>query len=144
MKNKLIDGLCTHLHRLTGHAIYTEHGKNNIDFPCFFVRLIEDKITQDLGDRYIVDSQFDIQYFHNESDEIDDVYRIHEIGDALYFELEYVRLDENTIVRGEDMHYRITDGVLHFFVTYEVHILKKRDKLPTMQRLELKEALKDG
>ena len=43
---------------------------------------------------------------------------------------------KNDLIRGTQMSYEIIDGVLHFFVNYDVFVYKQSNVLPTMEDME--------
>jgi len=74
---------------------------------------------------------------------VTDTRKLIDIPSVLYQLLEFVQVGERTIM-GTGMKYKISDGVLHFFVTYE-NILRKVDKpIERMKHMELTERVKDG
>ena len=60
--------------------------------------------------------------------------------DKLFDELEYVRMLNGDLIRGTDMHAEIEDGVLHFFVNYNLFLIKKYDIIDN-EKMEFLEAL---
>lgn len=81
----------------------------------------------------------------NAADEVSDVREeIHKMAEAFFVELEYITLSDGSVIRGTDMHYRTTDGALHFFVSYNLFILKDREKAEKMQSLKAEGAIKNG
>ena len=82
-------------------------------------------------------------YYANNLDVVTDTRKLIDIPRVLYQLLEFVQVGERTIM-GTGMKYKISDGVLHFFVTYE-NILRAVSKpIDHMKRMELTERLKDG
>ena len=43
---------------------------------------------------------------------------------------------KNDLIRGTQMSYEIIDGVLHFFVNYDIFVYKQSNVLPTMEDME--------
>lgn len=48
--------------------------------------------------------------------------------------LEYLVVEEN-LVRGTGMNSETVDGILNFFVSYDMFVLKKQDDLPLMEEV---------
>ena len=69
--------------------------------------------------------------------------QINPIVEQLYFDLEYITLSDNSLLQGDDMSYRITDGILHFKVSYSYHIRKVHKEDP-MQSLTQKQEVTHG
>ncbi|WP_270167581.1 phage tail terminator family protein [Paenibacillus sp. SYP-B4298] len=123
--------------------IYSEEIKQGLDPPCFFVKLFPVAQERQQGRRYIRQHTFDIHYFPrgfdtggagaaNEE--------MHWLSDTLYDVMEYI--DCNGLIRGTGMRHEIVDGVLHFFVSYELHLLRQRPASPPMERMDMKQELK--
>jgi hypothetical protein len=58
--------------------------------------------------------------------------QINPVTESLYFDLEYITLSDGSMLNGIDMSHRVTDGILHFKVSYEYHILKVLNKDPML------------
>ena len=54
---------------------------------------------------------------------------LNDMIDNLY-DLEYIELTDKTLLRAHKLHPKIEDGVLHFFIDYEIFI-KKEDATTT-------------
>ena len=143
--NRIIEGLGAKLHALTGYPVYVDFKKNHVQFPCFRLKLLEQSSAHVLGDRYMQEHHFDIWYILNDADEVTDSRKeIHEMAEALFIALEYITLEDGTQVRGEEMSYRVTDGILHFLVAYNVFVLKERPNAEKMKTLNTKGGVKHG
>mgnify|MGYP000034465622 CR=1 FL=1 len=139
---EVVNGISTALYKATGCPVFTEEGKNNITFPCFYVSLLNDEREQHLDKRYMSEHDFDIRLFFNDADEVTDVDTAAEIAEVLYDVLEYITVSTGQKLRGTKMSNRITDGVLHFFVSYDFFILKPREPGTKMQTLDFNEGVK--
>lgn len=136
--NKVIKGISKRLYDCTKYPVYVDKKTNNVHFPCFFLRVSDTSRNRIVGERYLQTHTFDIWYLPNEADEIKDVMNeLHELAENLYFILEYIEC-EDFLIRGSDMSYRLTDGSFHFFVTYEVFLLKEKKQEEFMENLEVK------
>jgi len=143
--NRIIEGLGAKLHALTGYPVYVDFKKNHVQFPCFHLKLLDQSSSHVLGDRHMQEHRFDIWYILNDADEVTDSRKeIHEMAEALFMALEYITLEDGTQVRGEEMSYRVTDGILHFFVAYNVFVFKERPHVEKMQTLNAKGGAKHG
>ncbi len=65
------------------------------------------------------------------------------MADTLFMALEYITVDGGRKLRGTEMRYRITDNVLHFLVSYNMHVLKGVEKEPAMQTLHTEGRVKN-
>ena len=133
--NEIIKGISSKLHKLTKYPVYVDVKKNHVVFPCFYLKQLDQS----------QDHSFDIWFMPNAADEVSDVREeIHKMAEAFFVELEYITLSDGSVIRGTDMHYRTTDGALHFFVSYNLFILKEREKAEKMQSLKAEGAIKNG
>lgn len=143
--NEIIKGLSTKLHKLTGYPVYVDMKKNNATFPCFYLKQLDQSQELSAGNRYWQEHNFDIWFMPNAADEVSAVRKeIHEMAEAFFIELEYITLSDGSVIRGTDMHYRTTDGALHFFISYNLFILKELEKTEKMESLKTKGAIKNG
>lgn len=108
--------------------------------PCFFILASSSEQKQVIKDRYVRQHVFDVQYFPR-----DTYLPAAELGKAealLWMALEYVELADGPI-RGTEMRTQIMDGVLHFFVQYDVFVMKKQKQLPVMEKLRQVQKIKE-
>lgn len=139
--NNIIKGVSKKLYNCTKYPVYVNKKMNNVHFPCFFIRMTDNSRDHVLGVRYLQTQMLDIWYLPNAEEEII-INEVHELAESLYTQLEYINCGE-VIVRGTDMNYRITDGGLHFFVTYEVFLFKEKNKKEFMKHLNAKGHIHD-
>ena len=86
--------------------------------------------------RYERRNDFDIMFFISDDDYIEvQQEQINPITEDLYFDLEYITLSDGSLLNGIDMSHRVTDGILHFKVSYEYHILKNKHNTDPMLTL---------
>ena len=131
------------VHKALNVPIYLEFKENNITFPCAYIKVIEPSMNRHVGELHNISLNLDIMYYANNLDVVTDTRKLIDIPRVLYQLLEFVQVGERTIM-GTGMKYKISDGVLHFFVTYE-NILRAVSKpIDHMKRMELTERLKDG
>ena len=65
------------------------------------------------------------------------------MAEQLYDCLEYIQIAGGNCC-GRRMRHEIIDGVLHFFVDYDFHVLRERPEEPKMQDLHVEGRLVDG
>lgn len=58
------------------------------------------------------------------------------MADKLYELLEYVKVNEN-LYRSSNMTYDVIDGVLHFMLQFNYHVIKEIDTVEKMQKLKV-------
>lgn len=117
----------------TTYHYYKEDVEQNFIEPCFTVdaRLPTQRSRSPvMYDRSI---PLIIHYFtNNEKTRKQELY---DMGEQLYECLEYLNIDGD-LLRGEDMSWRITEGVLQFFVTYEFMTKRVNNDQNAMELLE--------
>ncbi len=136
MINELIIGIsqCLDIH-FTDIEIFIDEMKQGIVAPCFFIQLLNAGQEQIVGNRYHREQSFDVHYFPKNSTS-----ELNNMSDQLMNALEYIEV-EGGLVRGTKMHSEVVDGVLHFFVDFNLIITKqKHDEF--MEKLKIKERVK--
>lgn len=131
MVNSIIKGIAKKLNETfgAGYKIYKEDIEQNFVEPCFSIVHIMSINSGKLPHRYLRTNRFNVQFFpesniHAKND-------IYEVAEKMLLEMEYITVDGN-LCRGTDMRYEIEDGVLHFFVNYNLFIKKEQEKVPML------------
>ena len=128
MVNEIMTGITVKLDSIYGDTCryYGDRDEiQNLDPPCFFVSVLNPAVRLVHDRRYRADCPFDVAFFpvtHGDNT------GLHEIGDTLFQELEYITLADGIPVRGTDMSYEIVDGVLHFRVSYNGFYLREAEE----------------
>lgn len=136
---ELINGLARKLYSIRAYPVYVDEIKNKVQFPCWRIKLLDDaSVKLVVGDRYQQEDTFDVWMILNERGEIDDVRgQVIALAESLMYDLELIALDDGTKLRGSDLHYRITDGVLHVFVTYATFTRRIKPAGDVMEHLDV-------
>ncbi|MCH4097274.1 MAG: hypothetical protein LKE88_11675 [Acidaminococcus provencensis] len=139
MTTELINELARKLHSIRAYPVYVDEIKNKVQFPCWRIKLLDDaSVKLVVGDRYQQEATFDVWMILNERGEIDDIRgQVIALAESLMYELELISLEDGTKVRGSDLHYRITDGVLHVFVTYATFTRRIKPAGDVMEHLDV-------
>lgn len=123
MVNKIIDGISVKLNQAFGDTvrIYSENVTQGLTTPCFFISTLN--VSQDpmLGTRAFRNNLFDVHYFPavpNSNSECETV------ASDLYDAMDNITLLDGDILRGTKMHHEVVEGVLHFFVNYNLFVNK--------------------
>jgi hypothetical protein len=121
----------------TTSKIYDEEIEQGLNESSFFVKLLNGGHVRELNRRYKRVHDFDIHYFGSSNEEMNTM------AEKMCDILERVKVDAagNTIA-GRSMSHEIVDRVLHFFVSYEFHVLNEAEVVPIMQKLEQEGNLK--
>lgn len=140
MINQIIDGISVAINSEFGdsYEIYTESVKQGLEEPCFSILCLNPKIDQFLGKRYFRTNQFCIHYFPSSSEPRSECQAVTErLMDCL--ELITVTGDK---VRGTKMNGEIVDGVLSFFVNYDMFVYKEKITEQVMENLDYNTGVK--
>ena len=134
--NEIIDGIAKSLFNSFKYPIYIDEIKSDAQFPCFVIETLNTEQTHIMDIRYSRRNDFDIMFFISDDDYIEDQkVQMNPITEDLYFDLEYITLSDGSFLNGIDMSHRVTDGILHFKVSYEYHILKNKHNADPMLTL---------
>ena len=121
-----------------GYEIYTESVEQDLLEPCFSILCLNPTIEQYLGNKYYRTNQFSVQYFPSTGEKNAECFSVHE---RLSHCLEYITVDGN-LSRGTKMNGRPVDGVLSFFVNYDMFVYKVATPEDEMETVELNSDVK--
>lgn len=122
MINKIIDGISVAINSKFGdpYEIYTESVEQGLKEPCFSILCLNPTIERFLGERFFRTNQFCIHYFPKTSEKRSECFSVME---KLYETLETITVD-GALIRGTKMKAEVVDGVLSFFVNYDMYVYK--------------------
>lgn len=109
--------------------IYGEEIKQGLVPPSFFVKSMLDSQSKEVGRRYLRRHAYDIHYFGQTNHEL------RAMAEQLYDIMEYILIN-GKVFRGSKMQHEIIDGVLHFYVDYDFHVMRQKEVIPKMNTLE--------
>ena len=134
MINKIIDGISVAINSEFGdsHEIYTESVNQDLSDGSFSILCLNPAIEQFLGKRYFRTNKFCIHYFPKTDEPRSEC---QSVIDRLMDCLEIIAV-QGDLVRGTKMNSEIVDGVLSFFVNYDLFVYKEADRNPAMEVLE--------
>lgn len=123
MINKIIDGISIKLNQVFGDGvrIYSEDVKQGLNEPCFFIAVLNPSQVNLIGKRSFRQHPFDIHYFPAVQDNNNE---LQSKASDLYEALESITLIDGDMVRGSKMNHEVIDGVLHFFVNFDMFVNK--------------------
>jgi len=142
MLNDIITGIAKTLGTTFGSEfrVYKNDVKQGFTEPCFFIATLKPEQKPLLGDRAIWRNPFDIHYFPKDGGTNEELYNV---AEYLMFGLRYITLPNGDLLRGLSISYEAVDGVLHFFITYNMIVTIPKE-LPTMETLEIDQHTKKG
>lgn len=103
------------------YTIYTESVEQGLCEPCFFVFCINPTNRVFFGKRYFRENGFCLQYLPGDKDQARE--ECNAVAERLYTCLEYITV-AGDLIRGTKMSYEVVDGVLSFFVNYDLFCYK--------------------
>lgn len=129
------------------YTVYDDSVEQGLKEPCFFIQCLESTNNRYMGQRYFRTNQFCVQYFPKDRE--NPRRECEQTAERLYEVLECLTIyDIQTQLWGKKMRHTVEDGVLNFFVNYDLFILKEREKylMKILEHnfLEKKGDLKDG
>lgn len=113
--------------------IYNESIEQGFEGPCFFIKILSSAQDKELNIIYKKNIAFDIHYFSDKENVNSDC---NNMADKLYEVLEYVKVNEN-LYKSSNMTHEVIEGVLHFMLQFNYHVIKKIEKAPKMNKLEV-------
>ncbi len=143
MLDQIINGIAQKLNQVFGDEteIYIDEVEQDLKEPCFLILCIDGGQEQGVGPLYFREQAFDIHYFPQSKKQ--STREINSVLGLLYEELEYIEVSGN-LVRGTEMKHEVIDGVLHFFVHYDIWLRKVIEPDPAMEEIEVNGGIKDG
>lgn len=137
MLNDIMDAVTGKLDELFPTCtIYTDEVEQDLQEPCFFVGFLEPSETPMLGQRYFRSTGVSIQYLPGESEAVSR--ELARAADTLMDGMEYIRLPDGPLLRGTRMKGNASDGVLNFFVNYNMFVIKEKEQEEVMEKLDVK------
>lgn len=139
MIKAIIDGICLALNEEFGddYTIYTDGVKQGLEEPCFSIVPINPNNSQFLGSKYYRENLFCIHYFPESEEKVSECL---DVLERLYDCLEIIEINSNKSL-GINMNGEINDGVLSFFINYNLFVIKEKSEVP-MEDLELSQSVK--
>lgn len=134
MISSIIKGISVAINAEFGdrYTIYTESIEQGLKEPCFFISCLNPTNKVFFGERYFRTNQMCIQYIPtNTSVEKEEC---NAVVERLFNCLEYITVGEDP-VRGSKMNSEIVDGILNFFVNYDLFIMKLKNEEVAMNEI---------
>lgn len=107
---------------------------------CFLIVPTKYEQKQKLGNRYELLQSFEIRYIPLNAKEY--TLECANIMPKLFATLEYITIDGD-LTRGTNMSAQIQDGMLHFFVDFNLFVLKVQERF-NMETMQSDVLLKEG
>ena len=142
MINSIIEAISIALNAEFGdeYRIYADNIEQGLIEPCFFISCINPTNNLFFGRRYFRENMFCIQYFPKDSSREKE--ECNETAERLFLCLELLTVNGD-LVRGTKMRSETVDGVLNFFVNYDMFVYLKGEETPVMEILHTDVATKE-
>ena len=134
MINSIIESISITLSSEFGdkYKIHREEKRQGLKEPCFFIQCLNPTEELFFWKRYFRKNQFCIQYFpENKLHGKEECYAV---GERLFSCLEYLDVGGD-LVMGTKRKYEVVDGILHFFVNYDLFVYKVAEPVPFMEEV---------
>lgn len=137
---KVLDGISKKIFSVFGddYNISTDDIPQNFEKPAFFIKVLNDNEKHYRGKRYSSNKSFVI-YGFSENDSEEELY---EMGENLY-NLEYIELEDGSLLRGINRSFRVENKTLIFLIDYNTFVYKKGIEDEKMQTIYINEEVKN-
>ena len=115
------------------YTIRANELKQGLKEPCFFISCVNPTFRLFFNKRYFRENLFCIQYFPKSKNRAKE--ECNDVTERLFIALEYIRVDGD-LTRGTKMHSEYVDGVLNFFVNYDMFVYMTKDDVAYMETLK--------
>lgn len=134
MINSIIESISITLNAEFGdkYKIHREAKRQGLKEPCFFLQCLNPTEKLFFWKRYFRQNQFCIQYFPE--DKFQENQECYAVGERLFSCLEYLDVGGD-LVMGTKRKYEVADGILHFFVNYDLFVYKVAESVPVMEEV---------
>ncbi len=134
MINSIIESISISLDTEFGdrYKIYREVKRQGLREPCFFIQCLNPTEKLFFWKRYFRQNQFCIQYFPEGMAHTNEECCF--VAERLFMCLEYLNVAGGPVM-GTKMKYEIVDGILHFFVNYDLFVYKVAESVPYMEKV---------
>lgn len=122
------------------YAVYINQVEQELQSSCFLIVPVKHEQKQKLGNRYELLQSFDIRYFPSSTQEYTE--ECANVTSKLFRILEYITVDGD-LTRGTNMSAQIQDGIMHFFVDFNLFVFKLQERF-NMETMQSDVSLKEG
>lgn len=120
----ILDGITLALRRAYPDAqIEADAVEQGLTPPAFLVLLVNEEQSRLIGARWRRSPRFDILYFPKKGRE-----ECYAVADNLRQALELITLPTGDALLGMDISFEVTDGVLHFMLSYRHHVYRQMEE----------------
>lgn len=134
MINSIIESISVAINAEFGdrYKIHREAKRQGLTEPCFFIQCLNPTEKLFFWKRYFRRNQFCIQYFSE--NKFNRNQECHAVAERLFSCLEWLDVGGDPVM-GTEMKYEVDDGILHFFVNYDLFVYKMGESVPVMEEV---------
>lgn len=119
--------------------IYANEIQQGFKEPCFFIKMLKLDEKQIIGERYFRRYFFDIRYHPDKHKKSQNIWGV---AEKLQDLLEMITTPEGHLIRGTERNAAVEDDVLHYFISYNMFVIKPKNKEEYMENLQQKQGVK--
>lgn len=132
---KILDGITLALRAAYPECqIESDAIEQGLTPPAFLALLADVEQVKQIGERWKRLPRFDILYFPKKGRE-----ECYKVADDLCTVLELITLPGGGLLRGTEISFEVTDGVLHFMVSYNHFIRRESGEQIYMSELKIEQ-----
>ena len=136
----VIKGISTTIiNSFPGSEIYVNEIQQGFKEPCFFIKMLKLDEKQVIGERYFRRYFFDVRFYPDKNKKNQSIWGV---ADKLQDILEMINTPEQHLLRGTDRNAVVEDDVLHYFVSYNMFVIKPKNQEEHMENLQQKQGVK--
>ena len=142
MLNEIIKGISMALNAAfgDGYEIYQNDVEQGLKEPCFLIAVLKPDISPLQKNRFMNRNPLDVHYFPTSGRNNAELFTV--AGDLMEC-LEFITLPNGDVLHGTSMSYEVEDGVLHFFVNFNLTLSRPSEETP-METLDVDVEPKKG
>ena len=127
MLNEIIKGISIALNTAFGdeYEIYQNDVEQDLGEGCFFIQVLKPELSPLLGRRSMKRNPFDVLYFPKAPGNNTEMFTV---AETLMECLTLISLPNGDLLHGTSVNYEIVDDVLHFFVNYNLPMIRPAEQ----------------
>lgn len=119
------------------YTLYKNKPKKEMQLPCFFIEQLEPAFTKKGHERFGLRSLMTVRLHDGKASRTD----LDAVGFNLMDMFSTLYEGDEQLCHGSGIRYEIVDGILHFFVTYSLTVIKPKDG-NKMEQIDMKAGVK--
>mgnify|MGYP000009979225 CR=1 FL=1 len=127
MLNEVIKGISMALNTAFGdeYEIRQNDVEQGLVNGSFFIQVLKPELTPLLGRRSMKRNPFDVMYFPKAPGNNAEMFTV---AETMMEALDFITLPSGDLLHGTSVNYEIVDNVLHFFVNYNLPMIRPAEE----------------